>query len=109
MPWIPTDEEVRQYKSLNQDKSANEDYYKVMLPIILESVNDEYNQCFEPSNLPGVVKLFLAKAIQFYSGAGSGVKSRSMGSVSYSYDFSNLPSTITSLLARYRKVKVHVL
>ncbi|QCR33129.1 hypothetical protein [Lysinibacillus sp. SGAir0095] len=108
MPWTPTAEEVEQFKTLNQDKSANEDYYKVMLPILLETVNDEYNQCFEPSNLPGAVKLFLAKATQFYS-MNSGLKSRSMGSVSYDFDFANLPSSITSLLTRYRKVKVHVL
>lgn len=108
MEWIPTPDEIAVFKALNQDKKANDDYYKVMLPILLESVNEEYNQCFEPGELPGAVKLFLAKAVQFYSGVGSGVKSRSMGTVSYDYDFTNLPSSVTVLLARYRKAKYHV-
>lgn len=105
MNWIPSDEEVAYYKSLNQDKSKNEDYYKVMLPIVLDNVNEEYNQNFNQANLPGAVKLFLAKAVQFYSNSGSGLKSRSMGTISYTFDFSTLPSTLTGLLARYRKVK----
>lgn len=107
MNWTPTDEEIAEYKALNQDKSNDDAYYKVMLPILLESVNEEYNQSFKPDNLPGAVKLFLAKATQFYAN-NTGLKSRKMGTVSYSYDFSNLPSSISGLLDRYRKAKYHV-
>lgn len=105
MNWIPSDEEVAYYKALNQDKSDNSDYYKMMLPLLLENVNEEYNQNFDPTNLPGGIKIFLAKAVQFYANSGSGLTSRSMGSVSYSFDFSTLPSTLTDLLTKYRKVK----
>lgn len=107
MSWIPTEDEVAYYKTINQDKSANEDTYKVMLPLLLEKLNEDYDQSFSSPNLPANVKIFLAKATQFFTG-NTGLKSRSMGTVSYSFDFQKLPSTITDLLARYRKVKVHV-
>lgn len=107
MNWVPTPAEIQEFKTLNQDKSNNDEYYKVMLPILLDSVNEEYNQSFKPDNLPGAVKLFLAKATQFYA-MNTGLKSRKMGTVSYSFDFSNLPTSITDLLNRYRKAKYHV-
>lgn len=107
MNWIPSTEEITYYKGLNQDKASNEDYYKSMLPLLLEKVNEDYTQSFDHINLPANVKLFLAKATQFYSGS-PGLKSRSMGTVSYSFDFSELPETITGLLVRYRKAKYHV-
>lgn len=107
MDWTLTDEEVAYYKSLNQDQKANGEYYKTMLPILLELVNHECDQNFKPDALPGNVKLFLAKAALFYS-MGTGVKSRKMGSVSYSYELSELPVSITTLLNRYRKAKYHV-
>lgn len=107
MNWIPSDEEIKYYKALNQDKASNEEYYASMLPILLEKVNEDYCLSIEPESLPANVKLFLAKATQFYSGP-TGLKSRSMGTVSYSFDFSNLPQSITDLLARYRKAKYHV-
>ena len=107
MDWVPTPEELTYYKTLNHDSAANESYYQVMLPLLLEKVNEDYNQSFTPTNLPANVKLFLAKAVQFYGGA-VGLKSRRMGTVSYAFDFSTLPSSIMDLLARYRKVKTHV-
>lgn len=107
MQWVPTAEEIAYYKGLNQDKAANEDYYASMLPLLLEKVNEDCSQSFVPNNIPANVKIFLAKATQFYSGA-TGLKSRSMGTVSYSFDFNELPKSITDLLARYRKAKYHV-
>ena len=107
MQWVPTTEEIAYYKGLNQDKATNGDYYASMLPLLLEKVNEDYNQSFEPFNIPANVKLFLAKATQFYSGA-IGMKSRSMGTVSYSFDFNELPNSLTDLLERYRKAKFHV-
>lgn len=107
MNWVPSDEEITYYKGLNQDKASNGEYYRSVLPLLLEKVNEDYNQSFEHTSVPSNVKLFLAKATQFYSGF-PGLKSRSMGTVSYSFDFSELPQSITGLLARYRKAKYHV-
>lgn len=105
--WTVTDEDVTYYATLGQVKKPNADYYKTMLPILLEKVNEDYNTKFTPDELPANIKLFLAKAISFYSGH-AGLKSRRMGSVSYSYDFNEMPTFITDLLRGYRKAKYHV-
>lgn len=105
--WTPTDEEVTYYKTLAQDKTPNEEYYKVMLPLLLDKVNEDYNQSFTSETAPANVKIFMAKATQFLGG-NAGLKSRKMGSVSYSFNFSELPSYLTDLLVRYRKAKFHV-
>lgn len=105
--WAVTDDDVKYYATLGQVKKPNVDYYKAMLPVLLDKVNEDYNTCFTPENMPPNVKLFLAKAVPFFSGA-SGLKSRKMGSVSYSFDFNDMPAAITDLLKRYRKARFHV-
>lgn len=102
MKWNPTDEDISYYKKINQDEEDNVEYYRIMLPLLLGKINEDYEQTFEPTSLPSNVKLFLALAINFY-GSDIGVTSERMGSVSYSYDFSALPSTITDLLISYEK------
>lgn len=106
MAWIPTEDEIKFYKSLNKDKQANDEYYRAMLPVLLEYVNEEYRQNFKPDSLPGSVKLFLAKAIEFYSNK-AGLESRRMGTVSYSFKLSELPKSITDLLIKYRKARAY--
>lgn len=105
--WIVTDEEVNYYATLANAKKVNADYYKAMLPLLLKKVNEDYKTKFVHTDLPANVEIFLAKAVAFYSGA-TGLKSRKMGSVSYSYNFDELPATLTSLLEGYRKAKYHV-
>lgn len=106
MAWIPTDEEVAYFKALNRDNSKDDDYYKAMLPLLLEMVNKRYNQRFKPDKLPADVKLFLAKATEFFK-MQQGLKARRMDDVSYTYEISELPKSITNLLINYRKVKTH--
>lgn len=105
--WTVTDDEVTYYATLGQVKKPNADYYKVMLPLLLEKVNEDYGTKFKHTDLPANVKIFLAKAIAFYAGH-TGLKSRKMGSVSYTFDFTELEGSITSLLQGYRKAKYHV-
>lgn len=105
--WIVSEEQVKHFATLGNAKKVNADYYKAMLPLLLKKVNEDYGTKFEHNDLPANVEIFLAKAVAFYSGA-TGLKSRKMGSVSYTYSFDELPATITDLLQYYRKAKYHV-
>ncbi|CDQ22574.1 phage head-tail connector protein [Halobacillus karajensis] len=53
--------------------------------------------------IPGPVILFVAKACEFNMGQ-TGLRSRSMGEVSYSYEI-DLPKGIIKLLKPYKRVK----
>lgn len=111
MTWTPTDEEIKYYKVICGDKSStNDEFYKVMLPLVLDMLNDQLCQKFTPTTLPSALKIFLAKSTNFFSGNGA-LKGRSMGTVSYTFDFGTLPSALTDLLKPYdacRKAKFHV-
>lgn len=103
MAWIPTDEEIKSFKLLGGDKSTgNEDYYREMLPLQLEMLNDQLCQKFTSDTLPASIKLYLSKAVGFFAKDGN-LKSRSMGTVSYSWDNSELPFSVTKLLKGYNK------
>ncbi|WP_107839446.1 hypothetical protein [Metasolibacillus meyeri] len=109
--WNPTAEEIAYYKKIANDKNAtNDEYYEVMLPLVLDMLNEQLCQKFTQDTLPSSLKIFLAKATNFFGGNGA-LKSRSMGSVSYSFNFTELPSALTDLLTPYnacRKAKFHV-
>ncbi|MED4461858.1 phage head-tail connector protein [Metabacillus fastidiosus] len=104
--WKPTPEEIKEIKGINRERSTvNDDYYGAMLPILLEHVEAYCNNSFRPPDIPGGVKIFLAKAIE-HNQLKTGLKSRSMGSVSYSYDL-EFPETLYKYLRPYKKVKFH--
>lgn len=91
------------------DTSKNE-YIQTMLPLLLESVmaytNNNFNiQADGTLRIPGGVKIYLAKAIERNT-MTTGLKSRSMGSVTYSYD-NSVPDELKGFLKPYRKVKFH--
>ncbi|MGR6896993.1 phage head-tail connector protein [Rummeliibacillus sp. BSL5] len=101
--WTPTDEEVCELIAINDDISTPErvETYKILAPIYLDYAIDYCNQelTVENSN----VKVFIAKAIQFYT-QKAGLTARSMGSVSYSYA-TDLPSSILKPLKPFKKLR----
>jgi hypothetical protein len=74
-------------------------YLSEMLPIMLDYAKDQ--GVSYTADAPAGVKLFVAKAIQFNMNP-SGLKGRSMGEVSYSYN-TDFPPSIMRYLAPYRK------
>jgi hypothetical protein len=79
--------------------TKHDDYLSEMLPVMIEYVKDSgipFND-----DIPAGVKLFIAKAIQFNMNS-AGLKGRSMGEVSYSYN-TDFPRSVTSLLNPYRR------
>lgn len=112
MKYIPTPEDIAEIKVINGIKDSetkHDDYIKTMLPMLLESVVGHTNNNFGgiradgSVNLPGPVKIYLAKAIE-RSTIKTGLKSRSMGSVSYTYDTS-VPNELKDYLTPFKKVR----
>ena len=111
--FTPTQEDIDEIKAIMQMDAADDSkdaYIRTMLPLMLESVMAYTNNGFSLSvdgtlKIPGGVKIYLAKAIERNTMA-TGIKSRSMGSVSYSYD-TEIPSELKNMLTPYKKVKFH--
>lgn len=91
--------EVKGILSISTNK--HDMYFATSIPLFMEYAGEYCNQTFaEP--LPGGVKIFIAKACE-YNMQQSGLSSRSMGSVSYSYE-TDFPPSLLKLLKPYRKV-----
>jgi Phage gp6-like head-tail connector protein len=84
------------------DKEKHEDYIKTMIPILIERAEDYCNNKFNADNPPAGVKIFIAESIKHKLNT-KGLTSRSMGSVSYSYD-TDLPDKVLKTLKPYRKL-----
>lgn len=113
--WNPTQEEIAYYKRIGQCVQLDDQYVIDTLPLILEMAQSECTTEFNYPDLPSNVKLFLAHSLQFYGAAQPGIDSEKMGTVSYSYDFTKLPSYITDFLANFgygrkrNRARFHVL
>ena len=95
--------EIAQVKALlGLTTSKHDQFIEEMTPILIEYTQEYCNNQFK-DQLPGPVKLFIARAIQFNMNP-AGVSSRSMGGASYSYETS-YPDSLTSMLKPYRKVR----
>ncbi|WP_203364719.1 hypothetical protein [Bacillus sp. REN10] len=106
--WQPTQDEIEQIKLINGEQgTAKDGYYRTMLPLLLEHLEIYCNNKFTPPDIPGGVRIFMAKAIQ-HNCQKAGLKSRSMGTVSYSYDL-EFPGSMYMYLAPYRRLKFHAL
>ena len=83
---------------LNVSKDA---YYEAMIPILLEVAEDKTNRDFSVT-IPGGVKLFIARGIQYLDGVKSGIASKSIGDLKLSYidNPMGLPNDIMKLLPR---------
>ena len=82
--------------------SKHDMYIEEMIPILIDYARDHCRNQFK-DGIPGPVRLFVAKAIE-YNMNPVGVSSRSMGGASYSYE-TDFPPSITRLLKPYRKVR----
>jgi len=94
---------VKNILGITSDK--DDSYLAEVIPLFLEFAEHKTNNSFPNGEEPGGIKLFVAKACEFNM-KESGLKSRSMGQVSYSYD-TDLPESLMKLLKPYKKVKLH--
>jgi Phage gp6-like head-tail connector protein len=97
-------EEVKRLLGITTDKQ--DVFITEMLLLLTEFVKDYTNNKFETDGeevLPGGVKLFIARAIQ-YNMNPTGVTGRSMGGASYSYD-TDYPPSLMRLLRPYKRVR----
>ncbi|MFL0365376.1 phage head-tail connector protein [Pseudobacillus sp. 179-B 2D1 NHS] len=80
-----------------------------MIPLLIEWLKVYCNNPFtNPSGkeiLPGGVRIFIAKACE-YNMNKAGITSRSMGSVSYSYNL-DFPESMIRYIRPYKRVKFH--
>lgn len=97
---MPLIDEVAQIAEVDLVKHI--DYLEVMIPLLTEKAEDYCNASFDADKPPAGVKVFIAESVKHKLNSG-GLSSRSMGSVSYSYDV-DLPERITKNLKPYRKV-----
>ena len=87
---------------LNVSKDA---YYEAMIPILLEVAEEKTNRDFSVT-IPGGVKLFIARGIQYLDDVKSGIASKKIGDLSISYISSGasgpmgLPADVMALLPR---------
>lgn len=96
---------VKNLLGISTDK--HDGYLAEMIPILIDYAKEFCNNPFLDGNnqeeLPGSVKLFVAKAAQFNMNP-AGIKGRSMGGASYSYD-TDFPESIMRLLRTNKRVK----
>ena len=100
--------DINTVKTMLGITSDKHDAYLVeVVPLFVEFARDYCNQPFVDADgkeaLPGGVKVFVAKAVE-HNMQKSGIKGRSMGDVSYSYE-TDFPPAIMRGLRLYRKVR----
>ncbi len=111
--WQATDEEVKYFKALAQIKGDKSDeYIKMMLPLLAEHVAEYvYDAIGEEvvapiSGMKANYKVFIAKALQ-HNMTNAGVKGRSMGTVSYTYNI-DFPKALYGQYLPRKRAKFHV-
>lgn len=95
---------VKTMLGISTDK--HDAYIAAMLPLVIEFAKDHCNNNFligVEEVLPGGVQMFAAKAVE-YNMSPAGLKGRSMGGASYSYD-TDFPPALMKMLRPYRKVR----
>ncbi|MDQ1003969.1 hypothetical protein QFZ28_004369 [Neobacillus niacini] len=90
---------------LGRTDSKHDVYIDTVIPLYIDYVK-EYcnNQSLSTGELPGGVKLAIAKMIEFNLNK-SGVSSSSFGEVSYSYSL-DFPPSILRMLQPYSRIRV---
>lgn len=110
----PTDKDVQAVKEIlgiPYTDTKKDQYFRDNLPYAYEDVVGQTNNSFGGVQPDGSIKVprpvmkYMAKAMEFDL-LKLGVKSRSMGSVSYTYS-DDLPVTVKNLLLPYKKVRFH--
>ena len=85
------------------DLNKHSDYVNTMIPILLEFAETKCNNTFDEIKPPAGIKIFIAESIK-HKLNNKGLKARSMGSVTYTYD-TELPDKIVKNLNPYKKVR----
>lgn len=97
--------DIEEIKTIIEIKDSKHDVYlATMIPLVLEHVTDFCNNSF-PDGIPGGVRIFIAKVCE-HNIQNAGLKSRTMGSVSYSYEL-EFPSSLMRFIRPYRRLKFH--
>lgn len=109
MEHVPTQDEIDEVKQI-LGWSDKDEYLATMIPLLVDHVIEYCNNPLgqnqtPPTKLPGAVRLFIAKACE-HNTLKAGLKSRTMGSVSYSYDL-EFPESLNKYLRPYRRLKFH--
>ena len=106
--WEITDDEVTYFKALAQIKNnRSDDYVKAMLPLLAEHVADYVADAISEEVVPPLsdmkasYKAFIAKALQ-HNMTNTGIASRKIGTVSYSYNLDFPASLYNQYLPRKR-------
>lgn len=106
----PTTIDIEEVKSiLGYKNNKHDEYLSVMMPLIFDHVTAHCNNNFTSKSgeliVPGGVRLFVAKACE-HNMQNVGLKSRSMGSVSYSYEL-EFPETFYKYIRPYKRLRFH--
>lgn len=103
MKWQVTDLEVQQLIQINKEliTDATMEHYRALAPIYYDVACNYCNAELDVNE--SATLIFVAKAIQYYTNK-AGLTSRSMGTVSYSYDTA-LPSSVLQVLKPFRKLR----
>ncbi|PTG01979.1 phage head-tail adapter protein [Staphylococcus chromogenes] len=93
-------------------KPEEEDLFKMEVDGILEDVRDVTNNDFIKDGqivYPYPIKKYVADVLEYYQRpeVKRNLKSRSMGTVSYTYN-DGVPDYISGVLNRYKRAKFHV-
>lgn len=92
-------------KRMHSDTEKHGNYIQTMVPDFLEIAEEQTNNSFRRV-VPRSVIQFIAGAIDHNLTVPSGLKTRSMGDVSYSYQ-TEYPKSLNKLLRPYKRVKLH--
>lgn len=100
-------DEVKTILGIKNDK--HDEYLTTMIPILTDHVKEFCNNKFEneagDTVLPGGVRLFIAKACE-HNMQNAGLKGRTMGTVSYTYDL-EFPNSLLSFIRPYKRLRFH--
>jgi hypothetical protein len=112
MKYTPTPLDIDEIKGiLTWDDDKHDKYIGTMLRLLYDDVvvqtNNNFGGVFPDGtiSLPGGVMIYMAKTIELNL-LSAGLKSRSMGSVSYTYDL-EVPESTKRLLRPYKRLKFH--
>lgn len=93
--------QVKNILGITSDRHDN--YLAEVVPLFLEIAEERTNNTFTAGEEPAGVKLFVAKACE-YNMQESGLKSRTLGDVSYTYE-TDFPPSVLKHLRPYKKVR----
>jgi hypothetical protein len=98
---VITKESVKVILQINTNN--HDPYIETMIPLLIDFGSEWCNNSFPEDDMPSGMVLFVSKAIEYLMNK-SGVASRTMGNVSYSYDL-DFPPAVMKFIKPYRRVR----